>query len=173
MRNKLNYAPGFTLIELLVVIGIIAVLPTVVIIAINPARQFAQARNTQRWSNINSLLNAVGQRMADNRGIWTTDLSADVFDNLDAYIPGPINGQGKWTGVGQIGTSNPVPFSLPNSLLTQLGDLTLPFVWGNNGTVNFKLLYRFCSVSLLGGVRVDDNLNQRFSYRIETGSGSK
>ena len=62
---------GFTLIEILIVIGIIAVLATIVIIAINPARQFAQARNTQRVSNLNTLLNAVGQNLADNKGVFT------------------------------------------------------------------------------------------------------
>ena len=62
---------GFTLIEILVVIGIIALLATIVIIAINPARQFAQARNTQRESNINTILNAIGQNIADNKGVFT------------------------------------------------------------------------------------------------------
>ncbi|KKW18277.1 MAG: hypothetical protein A2131_00515 [Candidatus Sungbacteria bacterium GWC2_49_10] len=61
---------GFTLIEILVVIGIIAILAAVVLIAINPARQFAQARNSQRTSNLQAILNAIGQNMADNKGIF-------------------------------------------------------------------------------------------------------
>lgn len=59
---------GFTLIEILLVVGIIAILAGVVIVAINPARQLGQANNTQRWSNINTILNAVHQYAIDNQG---------------------------------------------------------------------------------------------------------
>lgn len=67
-RQKLNSNQGFTLIEILLVIGMIAILAAVVIVAINPARQFAQARNAQRWSNVNSILNAVHQYAVDHIG---------------------------------------------------------------------------------------------------------
>lgn len=62
---------GFTLIELLIVIALIAILAAAVIIGLNPARQFAQARNSQRWSHTNAILNAVNQNIAEHNGTWT------------------------------------------------------------------------------------------------------
>lgn len=84
---------GFTLIEILVVIGIIAILAAIVIIAINPAKQFAQARNTQREAGINSMLNAIGQRLADNRGVFAGTFTI----NGNTYTCGPLPTSGTTT----------------------------------------------------------------------------
>lgn len=59
---------GFTLIELLVVIGILVVLLAIVLIAINPGRQFGQANNTKRRSDVSAILNAIGSYAADKKG---------------------------------------------------------------------------------------------------------
>ncbi len=74
MNNKNK--KGFTLIELLIVIGIIAILAAAVIIAINPGRQFEQARNATRWSHMNSIVNAVYSYAIDNQGTFPSCVSA-------------------------------------------------------------------------------------------------
>ncbi len=75
-KNLKKNQKGFTLIELLVVIGILAVLLAITLIAINPARQFAQANDTKRSSDVNAILNAVNQYMADNKGALPTGISS-------------------------------------------------------------------------------------------------
>ncbi len=46
---------GFTLIELLIVIAILAILAAAVVIVINPAEMLAQARDSQRVSDLNTV----------------------------------------------------------------------------------------------------------------------
>ncbi len=64
---------GFTLIEVLLVIAILAILAAVVIVAINPAKQFGEAQNAQRRSDVRSILDAVHQYSIDNYGSLPAD----------------------------------------------------------------------------------------------------
>jgi prepilin-type N-terminal cleavage/methylation domain-containing protein len=96
---------GFTLMELLVAIGIIAILASIVVVAINPARQFAQSQNTQRESNVATVLNAIGQNIADNKGTFTCDT-----DTVTSTA-NPIG-----TGSGAVDLSCLVPTYIPSAL---------------------------------------------------------
>lgn len=73
---------GFTLIELLVVIGILAILLAITLIAINPARQFGQANNTRRRSDVLQILNAIHQYVAENKGQLPPALKALAADTI-------------------------------------------------------------------------------------------
>jgi type II secretory pathway pseudopilin PulG len=50
---------GFTLLTTLIVVSIIALLASVVVVAVDPVRRFAELRNSRRWSDIRSIVDAV------------------------------------------------------------------------------------------------------------------
>lgn len=77
VRSLREKSKGFTLVELLIVIGILGILLAIVLVALNPARQFAQANNTARRNDVNALLNAIHQYAADNRGTLPTGIPVD------------------------------------------------------------------------------------------------
>lgn len=58
--------------------GIIAILAGVIIIAINPARQFAQARNTQRQSNLEKIQGALNQYAIEGNGSFPSGVSTTL-----------------------------------------------------------------------------------------------
>lgn len=112
--DKHKKEKGFTLIEVLVVIGIIAVLAAVVIVAINPSKQFAQARNSQRTSNVATILNAIGQRLADNKGVFTGSftIGTDTY-NCPTLVAGTTYGITSASDAGNINMTCLTPTYIP------------------------------------------------------------
>lgn len=91
VQSNKRLQQGFTLIELLVVIGILAILLAITLIAINPARQFAQANDTKRRSDVNAILNAIDQYAADHSGTLPAGVSGLAADTATEIAGGAGN----------------------------------------------------------------------------------
>lgn len=81
---------GFTLIEILVVIGIIAILAAVVLVAVNPSRQFKLARDSQRTSNVNAILNAIHQNISEHKGTFVCNGTAMNIPTVSTVIQSSV-----------------------------------------------------------------------------------
>ncbi len=84
--NKLHTSRGFTLIEVLLVVAIIAILAGIVILAVNPQKQLAESRNTQRRADVRTILDALYQYGIDLKGV-ASNLPAQPLDICSTNAP--------------------------------------------------------------------------------------
>lgn len=78
---------GFTLIELLIVIAIIAILATAVVLLLNPAQLLAQARDSQRISDLDTLRTALSLYLSTVTSATLTASNANCY----VYTGAPAN----------------------------------------------------------------------------------
>jgi prepilin-type N-terminal cleavage/methylation domain-containing protein len=133
-RNNNQTRGGFTLIEVLLVISLIAILFAIVIIAVNPGRQFQQANNSQRRSYVNAILNAVSQFQNDNRG----QLPAGITGTTTKIIGTATSG----CDAGCVGTTTPVACLDLTSALTPTYLASIPFdpLQSNNSNTRYAVV---------------------------------
>lgn len=62
MKNR----HGFTLLEIMPVLIIVAMLATIVLVSLNPVKQFREARNAQRRGDIAYIADAIVERTRDD-----------------------------------------------------------------------------------------------------------
>jgi len=87
MRKK----TGFTLIELLLVITIIAILITVILVAIDPIRRIRDSKDVVRYEESRSILEGVKKYQIDNKGVHFTALENAVADDIYMITDGSIS----------------------------------------------------------------------------------
>jgi type IV pilus assembly protein PilA len=67
-KRDVPVTQGFTLLEILIAVGIIAILATIIVITLDPAERFRNARESRRLSDIQTVSSAIHQYIVDKRG---------------------------------------------------------------------------------------------------------
>ena len=79
---------GFTLIELLVVIAIVAILMVTVVVTINPGQLLAQARDSNRLSDLNTINTAINLSRVDSIALGSSTITYISIPDPTAPIGG-------------------------------------------------------------------------------------
>jgi type IV pilus assembly protein PilA len=124
---------GFTLIELLLVIGIIAILAAIILVAVDPPKRFAQARDARRSGEVYSILNAILNYMSDNVGAVPSGIDNDAST---AQILGTA-GSGCNSGCSPAGTTQNACLDISDDLVDEF-IASIPIdPKGTNGVVSY------------------------------------
>jgi prepilin-type N-terminal cleavage/methylation domain-containing protein/prepilin-type processing-associated H-X9-DG protein len=175
MKTKHRKA-GFTLVELLVVIGIIALLISVLLPALNSARQQAQA--VQCMSNMRQLGLAFSNYVNDNKG-WmpSTDTCGPITpQNFYITIPANASETPLWSSVSATQTwigwvdAGPTEAALENGTLWKYlknaGIYKCPTDSNGSRLRTYSLNYLICPSDNDTGYSGNFNVNQWKIYKV-------
>ena len=79
---------GFTLIELLIVIAIIAILASVIFVALNPLKRFSDSRDSVRYEDIRNIVDAIRLDQVDNGGDYLDTIKLMVEERWYMIVDG-------------------------------------------------------------------------------------
>ena len=82
---------GFTLIELLIVIAIIAILASVIFVALDPLTRFRDSRDSARWQGVSALATAIKVDQVDNGGDYLTAIKNMSAGTVYMIVDGAMN----------------------------------------------------------------------------------
>lgn len=171
---------GFTLIELLIVIGILAILATAVILVLNPAQLLAQARDSQRISDMGSVKSAIALYLSTatspalTASTTCTVAAATCNGNSNPFVAGTlvitsstaIDGTGWVGGVALSQTSGGTSLSALPLDPTNSGSYYYAYR-GDNTDNTFKIMGRLESQKYRGNMTSDGGTNNTCSTFIE------
>jgi prepilin-type N-terminal cleavage/methylation domain-containing protein len=81
---------GFTLIEILVVVAIIAILASVVFVALDPLTRFRNTRDSSRWNDVTELSNAIKLDQLDNGGEYIAAINSMAAGSVYMVVNGAL-----------------------------------------------------------------------------------
>jgi len=139
---------GFTLIELLIVIAILAILATAVVLVLNPAQILAQARDSQRISDLGNVKSAIALYLATatsatmtaSTTCTATGCTANCFASTSTLV---VVSSTVITGAGWVGGINFQSISAGSPLgalpLDPKNDSTYYYAYRGSTAGSFKL----------------------------------